>query len=207
MRQRGRLDGFDGERVAIWALVGIVHTTLLWGLTRPNPPQGSADAAPLQIHWIERATSRPRPLPPEAPAPASRRQPARASPPVPKTRIVDAHPPEPAAAAAEDTGSLSAAFLEQGRRWAEDAAPIGDFRRDPLAAREDLVGVPKADRFRMRAQVTPERVLQNVGVLFGGAGYTTDPCPRVRRNLANLATGTDRALVDEEVRRHRRFCE
>ncbi len=53
---------------------------------------------------------------------------------------------------------------------------------------------------------TPERVVQAVGVVFGGAGYTTDPCPRVRRNLANLATGTDRALVDEEVRRHRRFC-
>jgi hypothetical protein len=61
--------------------------------------------------------------------------------------------------------------------------------------------------FRMRTQVTPERVAQAVGVLFGGAGYTTDPCPRVRRNLARLGTGNERELVDEEVRRLQRLCQ
>jgi hypothetical protein len=206
MRQQGRTDGFDGERVATWALVVVVHLALVWGLTRPLPPQGSLDAAPLQIHWIERAMSRPHPPPPEAPA-SARSQAARPAPTAQDTRISEVHAPEPAAAVREEVGALSAVFLEQGRRWVEDAAPIGNFQSNPLAVREDLIALPRTDRFRMRDPVTPERVVQAVGVLFGGADYSTDPCPRVRRNLANLATGSDRALVEEEVRRHRQFCQ
>jgi hypothetical protein len=102
---------------------------------------------------------------------------------------------------------LSAVFLQQGRRLAEEAAPIGDFARDPFAERSDLMATPRTDRFRVKTQVTPELVAQAVGVLFGGAGYTTDPCPRVRSNLANLGTGNERELVDEEVRRLRRLCQ
>lgn len=98
-------------------------------------------------------------------------------------------------------------FLEQGRRWAAEQAPAIDFQRDPFAAREDLVGSTQAEQFRMREPMTVAKVARGIGTLFAGPDYTTDPCPRIRGNLANLNTGGDRALVDEEVRRLRRLCQ
>ncbi len=205
--QSGWSGGDAGARALAWGLVGVIHVALLWWLARPVDWPVPSEPVVLQLHWIERPVPMRPALTPDPPA-AARQPRLTGVVPLPDASRGAAMPPEPLEPMPGSRDRpMSAVYLEQGRRWAEDAAPTGDFRRDPLAAREDLVALPKADRFRMRSPVTPERVVQAVGVLFGGTGYTTDPCPRVRRNLANLATGTDRAPVDEEVRRYRRFCQ
>lgn len=186
----------------------VVHVALLWWLARPVTWQPRQEPVALQIHWIERRVA-PLPAVPQAPSATAAREAAHAAlPPADSPRKPIAVTPTPVTQAPDAGGRpMSAVFLEQGRRWAEEAAPIGDFSKEPLAVREDLVALPKADRFRMRTAVTPEAVVKAVGVLFGGAGYTTDPCPRVRSNLANLGTGNERELVDEEVRRLQRLCQ
>lgn len=207
MRKPGRLDGSGGERAVAWSLVVVVHVSLLWWLARPIEQDVHPDAGALQIHWIERAAPIARVLRPRASPSPPRRQAARAPPPARSAQLDAALPPGPVSQEVERPQPMSAVFIEQGRRWAEAQAPIGDFSRNPFARREDLVAAVKADRFRMREAITPDRVVRQIAVLFGGPGYTTDPCPRVRGNLANLTTGTDRNLVEEEVRRLRRLCQ
>jgi hypothetical protein len=60
---------------------------------------------------------------------------------------------------------------------------------------------------RMREPMTVAKVARGIDTLFASPDYSTDPCPRIHANLANLNTGGDRALVDEEVRRLRRLCQ
>jgi hypothetical protein len=206
--QSGWSGGDAGVRALAWGLVVVVHVALLWWLARPVEWPVPSEPVVLQLHWIERPVPMRPALTPDPPAAARQPRLTGVVPLPDASRGETAMTPEPLEpVSGSKDRPMSAVFLEQGRRWAADAAPVGEFRRNPLAAREDLVGLPKADRFRMRVQVTPERVLQKVGVLFGGAGYTTDPCPRVRRNLANLATGGERELVEEEVRRLRQLCQ
>lgn len=206
MRTRRRL---DHEQLAVCCLVVVVHAAVLWLLTRQADPHTSRDTSALQVHWIER----PRIIVPEPdadpPAPTAARERASILPPrAEPTRPADERASEPASReASEQPATLSIVVLEQARRWAEAQAPIGDFSRDPLAGRQYLVAGIKADRFRMREAITAAQVVRGIGTLFGGPAYTTDPCPRVRENLANLGTGSEHALVDEEVRRLRRLCQ
>lgn len=58
----------------------------------------------------------------------------------------------------------------------------------------------------MREPISPASVVAGIGKLLGGPGYTTDPCPRIRDNIANLATGGPSELLDEELRRDRQLC-
>jgi hypothetical protein len=201
-------DGDACWRALAWGLVVVVHAVLLWWLARPVERESLHEPDALQIHWTERPKALLPAVTQDHFANVAKDVMNVPVPPADLPRKPAATTPAPVTPAFEAAGrSMSAVFLEQGRRWAEDAAPIGDFQQEPLAAPEDLVALPKADRFRMRTQVTPERMAQAVGVLFGGAGYTTDPCPRVRRNLARLGTGNERELVDEEVRRLQRLCQ
>lgn len=75
---------------------------------------------------------------------------------------------------------------------------------DPLA-----VGEP--DRFRMRRQLSGKDVVEGTAQLLGlwPEGYTTNPCPRIERNIGGLMTDTrraGRAALDEELRRQRASC-
>lgn len=59
----------------------------------------------------------------------------------------------------------------------------------------------------MRQPTTPAGVVRGIGALFGGPDYATDPCPRIRENIASQqALGGDRALLGEEVRRQQAYC-
>ena len=96
---------------------------------------------------------------------------------------------------------LAGALLEQAGEWARPQAPAADFAHDPLRRRSP----PTADgRFAMRDPVSVEDVVIAVGKLFGGG--PSDPCPRIRRNIANLGTGGDAELTAEELRRLQQYC-
>lgn len=103
----------------------------------------------------------------------------------------------------EPSRPLSAVFIEQGKAVARGDT---DYARNPLTATAPTLG-DTSERIRMREAMTAAKVVAGIGQIFGGPGYTTNPCPRIRRNIAALGTGGDSELLQEEVRRHRQFCE
>ena len=107
---------------------------------------------------------------------------------------------------AETRQSLSAVFIEQGARLLEPSRDSGDFARDPLVHRDARLPGREAQTFRMREPLSPARVLRGIGVVFGGGDYTTDPCPRIRENIAGLGPGGDGTLLQEELRRLKAYC-
>ena len=60
----------------------------------------------------------------------------------------------------------------------------------------------------MRRPVRGKDVIEGTAQAIGlwPPGYTTDPCPRIRRNIANLGTGGDAELISEEIRRLQQAC-
>lgn len=182
----------------------LVHIGIAWWLLGLRQTVPVRDAPALAITWIDRPapvipppSQPPYPLP--APVPATsdsaRALPARA--PRAALQTVDL---EPAPVAVEAPPSATA-LLEQAGAWARRQAPAADFSHDPLQRRPP----PAADgRFAMRNPVSVEDVVVAVGKLFGGG--PSDPCPRIRRNLANLGTGGDAELTSEEVRRLQQYC-
>lgn len=193
-------------------------------LLRPDAA-GPGRQAPLRVVWVVPAPPTilsPLPLPPPAspsPAPAPPIAIAASPPRMPGVQA-SARPPAllapreaPTAAvpgptspglpdlAGPDAGDLT----RQAHRWATQAAPIGDFAPDPLQRR--YPPPQPAERFRMRPPPSPAAVLERIGTLLAGADYERDPCPRIRRNLADLATGRDPALLAEELRRQRALCD
>ncbi|ATD66090.1 hypothetical protein CNR27_00315 [Luteimonas chenhongjianii] len=190
-----------GVRIALGVTV-LVHAGMAWwllGLREAPPPAGGTIA--LQVAWIDRPATPVLPSvpPPPAPATTTRTQPVPSAQPR-RLQSVDV----PAAASPSEPSSPdAAALLDQARDWARTQAPQPAFTHDPLQRRPP----PAADgRFAMRGPITPEDIAKGIGQLFGGAGYTQDPCPQIRRNIANLGTGGDTELASEEIRRLRQFC-
>lgn len=187
------------------ALAGacLFHAGLvLWLLRTGGDHRGSAAAhdSPLQVTWIA-STPAATPAPPVVavaphapPAPPSSHRP-RIDPPV----QIGPDPP-PAA-----SRTLSAVFLEQGKAIARAQSEI-DFTRNPLTAKPKTLDVAPS-RFRTREPVSVASIANGIGQLFGGPGYTTDPCPRINENIAALGTGGDSELLQEEFRRHKQFCQ
>ncbi len=196
---QGMRKGAVGVALAATVLVHVGVAWWLLGLRQPAPDR-VADA--LTVIWIER----PLPIvPPPAPQPA----------PAPTTSGITTPPPvrarrndalqavDVARASINDAAPLptAAALLEQAGDWARQQAPAADFSHDPLQHRP----MPAADgRFAMREPVSVEDVVIAVGKLFGGG--PSDPCPRIRRNIANLGTGGDAELISEEIRRLQQAC-
>lgn len=197
------------DRAVAFALAAAVHVALVgawlsWSRDADTPVAGG-DA--LQVVWIER----PRPVAP-APPPA-RAIPSDAKPSA--VRAIASTTPAAAVAAPDaepspDPGpsrALSAVFVEQGRALAR-AQHGHDFTRNPLVDPQPVRIDATPERIRMRDPLTPARIVAGIGLLFGGAGYETDPCPRIRRNLGELVTaGRDDPGLQEELRRHRQFCQ
>ena len=190
-----------GLRIALGATV-LVHAGIAWwllGLREAPPP--ARDTIALQVAWIDRpATPALPPVPPPpAPATTARTQPVQSAQP----RRLQAVDLPAAASPSESSPPDAAALLDQARDWARTQASRPAFTHDPLRRRPP----PAADgRFAMRGPVTPEDIAKGIGQLFGGAGYTQDPCPQIRRNIANLGTGGATELASEEIRRLRQFC-
>ena len=189
----------------VFALGGtlIVHVLIgiwLWRLTddAPAPPPEVA----LQVIWIDAAVPPSRaemPAPPPsavAPQVTPPRPPARSRPALQAVEVASPSP-APVLAAPDPRPSLH----EQARALVRDAASPGAFDPDPLRHRP----APRADgRFAMRDPLSAQDVVNGIGALFGGG--PSDPCPRIRQNLANANMGAGRELAEEEIRRLQRNC-
>lgn len=200
------------DRAAASTIALAVHLALFgaWLSWTRSPGRAAPGDDALQVVWIERPRPAAGPAP-STPRPATRSAVATPIPTVPArqpsivpTGAATATPPS---AEPEPSRPLSAVFVEQGRELARTRHGH-DFTRnalvDPQTVRIDVA----PERIRMREPLTPAKVVAAVGVLFGGAGYETDPCPRIRRNLGHLVTaGRDDPALREELHRHRRFCQ
>lgn len=63
----------------------------------------------------------------------------------------------------------------------------------------------------MRKPLTGKDVIEGTAQLLGfwPPGYTTDPCPRIRRNIDELktdASAAGRERLDQEMARQARYC-
>lgn len=201
-----RSDGIDGDRVLVWCGVLVAHLLALWLLIRPHEREPGAEAEGLEVIWIEpalavvpvpdREKNTPRSVPPDASTPGARdAAPRRDTAAVAVTPTVEA----------EDSTSLSAVFLEQGRAWAKAQSPRDDFSRNPLTRRTLPRTEARPDRFVMQEQISPQDVVAGIGALFGGGGDLVD-CARIRESVADLATAGASERLEEELRRNRRLC-
>ncbi|UNK42008.1 hypothetical protein MNO14_13790 [Luteimonas sp. S4-F44] len=172
----------------------------LAGLLEPYPPR--ADDRPLQVIWVDPA---PPPLPAIAPPPAFRAEQApsvRSAPATAPAQRPSLSAVEIAPVAATDDTPAAAPLHAQARAWARaQTAPV-DFVPDPLRHRAP----PRPDgTFAMREPISAQDVVEGIGALVFGGG-PTDPCPQIRRNLANADLGAGRALAEEELHRLQRDC-
>jgi hypothetical protein len=67
------------------------------------------------------------------------------------------------------------------------------------------------NRFRMRKQISGKDVVEGASQLLGlwPPGYTTDPCPTIKRNIGELMTDTRaaaRELLDQELQKQQSYC-
>ncbi|HRN62365.1 MAG TPA: hypothetical protein PK743_08715 [Luteimonas sp.] len=201
---------FDGQhRWALTATISVHVLVAAWWWTAPELRDAAVADEALQVVWIERPAPSPPASVPHVP------EPNPTAPGVAKQRPVPPAAPRPALAQRESLAApssdeprpLSAVFLEQASALARAEAGH-DFRRNPLTDRPVLIAAPPPERIRMREALTAAQVVAGIGQLFGGPGYSTDPCPQIRRNLGNLRTaGADNELLQEEIRRHQQFCQ
>ncbi len=193
------------DRDRAWAVLGVavVFATAGWMLLKrvPPPPPERRDVA-LDVTWIDRAPSPPPPSLPATPLPPLERAAAMR----PRRARAQVPPGKAPAAAAPTVGDrpLTVVATDQAREWARQQAPSSDFAPDPLRRR--LRTEPTRERFRWSPPPAPADVVRAIGTLVGGAGYTTDPCPQVRENIARLSTGGHEDLLQEELRRQAALC-
>lgn len=96
--------------------------------------------------------------------------------------------------------------------WVDPAAQVMDFGSNPIQNRKpSLVSEEPHLRFKLRKSVSGKDVIEGVSKLIGlwPPGYTTDPCPEIRRNIGNLmsdASGDGQDRMQEELRREQAYC-
>lgn len=196
------------------ALFGVVavHLPVAIILLRQIPPLPNKPAAlALQVVWIEtmqepswdhRSPDQSPDRTPTGPAPAlptvTAAQPTTPTPPM-------AASPDLVVSALEASGPRQAYLLAQARRWASEASttetPADVFTVSPLQSRGVIDSEP--DAFRVTERITPQDIARGIGQLFGGLGYTDNPCPQIQRNIGRLAPAGDSELLQEELRRRR----
>ena len=191
-------------RAMAWLGVIGVHACLFWLLTRQTlVVSATSDGPRLRLTFIEPA--RPPITRPLARRPASTPL-SKAAPASSRTTVVLS---SPATRTSEPAAITADRMREQARDWArEQAAPT--FTADPFASRRgQLPGGDGRGRFRMKEPLSPQKVLQMIGGMAGGPGYSQSPCPRIASNLGGLLTATsdqERELLEEELRRDREYC-
>jgi len=191
-------------------MVAFVHALLGLGLIRMLAIKRAPEPdSTLQLVWISvpaTPASPARPLPADnATDPASSRARPAAAP--PKTAVSDA-----VAGVASSTdpieaqpGSLSAVFVDQARQWARQQEPmefgtVAPFDRKSI----DLPGQPT--RLKIRERLTVADAVGIVGQWFGGAGYTTDPCPELRKDVNDLSLAGDSDALQDALYYEKRAC-
>ncbi len=207
MRETRKL---DTDRVFAWVMVAFVHALLGLGLIRMLAIKRAPEPdSTLQLVWISvpaTPASPARPIPADnATDPASSRARPAAAP--PKTAVSDA-----VAGVASSTdpieaqpGSLSAVFVDQARQWARQQEPmefgtVAPFDRKSI----DLPGQPT--RLKIRERLTVADAVGIVGQWFGGAGYTTDPCPELRKDVNDLSLAGDSDALQDALYYEKRAC-
>lgn len=185
------------------ATVLLLHAFLFHLLSRPHGASRAAGPVHevMRVEFIERA-----PPPDIAPPPARPRETAARK---PRRRSPAAAPevaPRPDTAPAE----MSAAPLVL--EWKEAQASDPSYRLnlpegDPPAALE----AAPPDRMRTRRQLSGQDIIEGTAQVLGlwPPGYESDPCPRVKRNIANHMTDTSaggRARLADDLRRQRVAC-
>lgn len=210
MSKTGKL---DRDRLAAWMIVGVVHVLLGWGLTRLLAVKGTAAPANsvLQLVWI------PIPVAPmvapvgasairDATDPDATRSPlsddvaiARAEASGPATTA------PPASHVKDSAGALSATFVDQAAQWARQQAPIEFERADPLA--RPVAKLPgRPTRLQLAESLTVADAVGVIGGWFGGRGYTTDPCPELRKDVNDLSLAGDSAGLQDALYHEKRGC-
>lgn len=93
---------------------------------------------------------------------------------------------------------------------AEIHAP--DFSRQVLKGDSRLEHLkPPFERIPMRTPITGKDIIEGASQVLGfwPPGYTTDPCPRIRRNIGALMADSSeagRAKLVSELERRERYC-
>lgn len=202
----GRTGRVDPGHVFACVFAIVAHLFFWWMLTRKIVLPAGETSGALQVTWIEPSLPSPPPATaanrPDAARPTAPRRPAPSTPPPTHVEAQDT-PPSPGSA------PMSAVFIEQGRQLSRAAidADADAFVADPLAHRAAKLPGAGDDGFRMSNPPSIRGTLLKIGAVFGGPGYTTDPCQRVASNIGELSQLGDSALLQEELRRKRALCD
>lgn len=200
----------SGTQVAAWLGVLLVHVGLFWLLTcqgRLTTQSGSGERLRLVFVPRLRQTAPAAPSDPVVLPPPPSRSVRPAIQPQPIDLATPVGPPLPAVSPAE--AALPTGWAEQTRQSVQTREPLS-FSADPLRSRHaQLPGGDGRGRFRMKEPLSPQKILQKIGSMAGGPGYSQSPCPRIASNLPGLLTATsehERELLNEELRRDREYC-
>lgn len=201
----------SGTQVAAWLGVLVVHAGLFWLLTcqgRLTMQSGSGERLRLVLIPRLRQTAPAAPSDPLVLPPPPSRPVRPAIQPRPIDLAAPVGPSLPAVSPAEAV-TLPSGWAEQARQPVQTQEPFS-FAADPLRNRHArLPGGDDRGRFRMKEPLSPQKILQKIGGMAGGPGYSQSPCPRIASNLPGLLTATsdhERELLDEELRRDREYC-
>lgn len=190
------------------AVVIVMHGLMLGMLLRSPAPRVAADEARLALYWLP--TPLPAPVPPPAtaalPSPAQAAASRRVRAPVAATPRPASHAavdslPEPVPLDLSVPSSLTGSGID-----AASLVPrvLGD--RDVHPAFQ-----PRRKRFRMKAGMTPEQIVQGIFQMIGAwpPGYMVDQCGLTRQQidyLRNAVDEMDRDLLRESLIRHSQDC-
>lgn len=203
----------DADRVVAWVLVASVHVLLGLGLVRLltiKRPSLPADSA-LQLNWVPVPA---RPAIPSRPPSArdalpatttGRRQPAVATI-APDTSPGSVSDTAPVSAVEASPGSMSADFADQAADWARQQAPV-EFEARDFLDRPTFRLPGRPTRLKIRERLTVADAVGMVGQLFGGAGYTTDPCPELRKDVNDLSLAGDSDALQDALYYEKRACQ
>jgi hypothetical protein len=171
-----------------------------------NRPQGASRAAGpvrevMRVEFIERA-------PPAdiAPLPVRPREAAAVKP--QRTRPAAMPEDAPRRDAAPSAMSAEPLVLD----WKEAEASDPSYRLNlPEDDSPESLAMASPDRIRVRRRLNGQDVIEGTAQALGlwPPGYESDPCPRVKRNIANGMTDTSergRKQLADDLRRQRVVC-
>jgi hypothetical protein len=202
-----------GERALAWLIVVLLHGCLVWlarGTARVATP---VSQQAIQVIFIDSAPAlaptSALPTPNTAPTPstrASERTRKQRDPTPAAERLAD----EPAShATVAPTGRpLSMVYIAQARLQAEAEArsPRNAAPADPFARRTPTLPGKPGERFRMQKPLSAADVVAGIGKLFGGPGYSADPCEDLARNIAALAIQGDSWELRHDMEFEKNAC-
>lgn len=186
------------ERAFAWLIVLVLHGYLVW-LARSEPRVAlptSHDT--IQVVFIDRT---PQHLPATVLQPGERKRTPqtddrqRARPQHNAGVVMEPITARATASVAEPPAGrpLAMVYIAQALLSAETAARAQQdaTATDPFARRAPTLPGKPGERFRMRNPISAADVVAGIGKLFGGPGYSANPCEDLARSIAALAIQGD----------------